>query len=196
MSDVYSYTFDAITRIDDDPCNLTQRNLQNVQYNTYMTTNYFAKDCGMQQPIAFATSQPNVFFKGGYGPVGAGGCNIQDDSELRIGSLQTNPKSRIDNFHRPFATVPYLGRGPHNPVVESQLQQGSWVQNKKSVDTTTEISHIDYRHTPMISSLRSTIQNPSNLVEESADEGWIRGGIPTHELIRDQDYFQRHQPRE
>lgn len=192
MSDVYSYTFDALSHINDDPCHLTQRNVQNVQYGTYSTTNYFANQCGMQQPIAFATSQPNVFLNGGYGPVGVGGCNIEENNELRYGSVQTNPKSRVNNFHRPFATVPYLGRGPSRPVLETQLQQGDFNQNKKSCDTTTEISHIDYRHTPMIPSLRSTIQNPHNLVEDVASDGWIRGGLPSRELIRDQDYFQRH----
>jgi len=190
MADAYSYTFDAISRIEDDPCHITQRNLQNVQYGTYLTTNYFAKDCGMKQPIAFATSQPNVFYSGGNG-VGAGGCNVDQDTLLRYGSIQTNPKSRVNNFHRPFATVPFLGRGPSRPVMESQLQQGDSVQNKKSCDTTTEMSHIQYRHTPMISNLRDNIQNPNNLVEGAASEGWVRGGLPSRELIRDQDYFER-----
>lgn len=187
MTDAYSYTFDAISRIEDDPCHITQRNLQNVQYGTYTTTNYFAQECGMKQPIAFATSQPNVFASGGY--MGAGGCNVDQDTRLRYGSVQTNPKSRVNNFHRPFATVPFLGRGSVRPVTEAQLQQGDFVQNKKSCDTTTEMSHIQYRHTPMVNSLRKSIQNPSNLVEGAAAEGWIRGGVPTRELIRDQDYM-------
>ena len=28
--------------------------------------------------------------------MGAGGCNVDSDSNLRIGSVQTNPKCRID----------------------------------------------------------------------------------------------------
>ena len=48
--------------------------------------------------------------------------------------------------------------------------------------------------TPLIPSLQETIQNPHNLVENVAARGWIRGGLPTRDLIRDQDYFQRHAP--
>ena len=51
------------------------------------------------------------------------------------------------------------------------------------------MSHIDYRHTPMIPSLRASVTNPANLVEGVASKGWIRGGLPTRELIRDQDYL-------
>ena len=35
------------------------------------------------------------------------------------------------------------------------------------------------------------IQNPANLVEGVANEGWIRGGLPSRELTRDMDYFNR-----
>ena len=42
-------------------------------------------------------------------------------------------------------------------------------------------------------SLQATIQNPANLVEGVAARGWIRGGLPTRDLIRDKDYFQRQQ---
>ena len=36
----------------------------------------------------------------------------------------------------------------------------------------------------------------NNLVEGIAARGWIRGGLPTRDLIRDQDYFQRHSPQD
>ena len=44
----------------------------------------------------------------------------------------------------------------------------------------------------MIPTLQATIQNPANLVEGVAAEGWIRGGLPSRELTRDQDYLERH----
>ena len=43
----------------------------------------------------------------------------------------------------------------------------------------------------LVPSLRETIQNPDNLIEDSADKGWIRGGIPSREITRDNDYFNR-----
>ena len=34
--------------------------------------------------------------------------------------------------------------------------------------------------------------NPVNCVESVASEGWIRGGVPSRELTRDVDYFNKH----
>jgi hypothetical protein len=54
-----------------------------------------------------------------------------------------------------------------------------------------EKSFIGNLFTPMIPSLNSTIQNPANLIEDVAANGWIRGGLPTRELSREQDYLER-----
>ena len=44
----------------------------------------------------------------------------------------------------------------------------------------------------MIPSLGRSINNPANLIENSASEGWIRGGLPSRELTKDYDYFTTH----
>lgn len=190
MASVYNYTFDSLTRLGDDSCYVSERTKQNSQFGSYNTTNFFSQNCGLKKPLEFATSMPNVFVNGGFGNSGAGGCNINSDSKLKIGTIQTNPKCRISLLTRPFLSVPYLGRGPSNPILESQIQQGDFITNKKSCNTTTEQSHIDYRHYPLIPSLQASVTNPSNLVEGVAAEGWIKGGLPTRELIRDNDYMQ------
>ena len=123
MASVYNYNFDNLTRIGDDTCGITAREAQNNAMGSYTTTNYFLNDCGMRKPIAFATQQPNMFYNGGFGPCGAGGCNITEDSQLKIGTIQTHPKCKISLQQRPFSTVPYLGRGPSKPLLESKLQQ-------------------------------------------------------------------------
>ena len=41
----------------------------------------------------------------------------------------------------------------------------------------------------LVPSLKASIQNPANLCEGIAADGWIRGGLPSRELSRDQDYF-------
>lgn len=189
MASVYNYKFDNLTRLGDDTCYNTERQKQNTQFGSYNVSNYFAGKCGLEQPMQFATSQPNIFVNGGFGNSGAGGCNINFDSKLKIGSEQNRPKCRISLQTRPFTTVPYLGRGQSNPIEESRIQQGDFTTNKKSCTTTTEKSHIPYRHTPMISSLKASVVNPANLVEGVASEGWIRGGLPSREMIRDQDYL-------
>jgi hypothetical protein len=191
MANVSSYTFDNMSRIGLDNCNKSQTDIQNVASCNYTLQNYFASDCSMRSPIELATTQPGIMYNGGYGS-GSGGCNINDSSNLLIGTIQTHPKCRIDLFQRPFATVPYLGRGSVNPIIEAQIQQGETNVNKRSVNTLSEKSYIKYHHTPLLPSVKERLTNPANSVEGVASEGWIRGGVPSRELTRDTDYFNQH----
>ena len=129
MADVSSYTFDNMTRIGLDNCCTDQDTIQNSQAANYMLQNYFLSDCTMKKPIELATTQPGIMYNGGFN-VGAGGCNINDSSKLQIGTIQTHPRCRIDLFQRPFATVPYLGRGAVNPIIESQRDKNNYVMPK------------------------------------------------------------------
>ena len=191
MANTYSYTFDNMTRIGLDDCCKSQTDIQNVESCNYMTQNYFASDCTMRNPISLATTQPGIMYNGGYN-VGAGGCNIDQSSKLLIGTIQTHPKAHIDLFQRPFATVPYLGRGSVNPVMESQIMQGEQIVNKKSTSNLSEKSYIKYHHTPLLPAIQQNISNPARQIESVASDGWIRGGVPSRELTRDTDYFNKH----
>tara|TARA_B100000963_G_scaffold320678_1_gene303391 strand:- start:435 stop:1004 length:570 start_codon:yes stop_codon:yes gene_type:complete len=188
MSSVHSYTFDSLSRIGDDVCGVSEREMQNENFSSYSVQSYFAKNCGMASSINFATSQPNIFYKGSH-QCGLGGCNIDTSSKLLIGSIQTNPKCRISLQERPFLTVPFLGRGPSMPVKESQLLQGEYNGDKKSCKTIMEKSIRPNQD--LVPALKASIQNPANLCEGIAADGWIRGGLPSRELSRDQDYFNK-----
>lgn len=183
--------FDNATRIGSDATDLSTRTLQNMASSTYMLNNFFSQDCNMTRPIELATSQPNVFFKGG-NQVGAGGCNIDKNSDLLIGTINTHPRCKISLLERPFKTVPYLGRGQSNPVLESNIQQGDVSNNKKSVNPTSERSFIPYSNYPLLPHIETSITNPANFVEGVASDGWIRGGIPSRELQKDADYITNH----
>lgn len=191
MATYSGYTFSNLSRIGLDQCCVDQDTIQDVAACNYMTQNYFASDCSMKNVKELATTQPGVMYNGGYGS-GAGGCNINDSSQLLIGTIQTHPRCRIDLFHRPFATVPYLGRGSVNPVMESQIQQGEQIVNKRSVNTLSEKSFIKYHQTPLLPAVQQRINNPANQIESIASDGWIRGGVPSRELTRDTDYFNKH----
>ena len=180
----FGYVFDNMSRIGNDSCSLDQNSLQNISSCNYLLQNYFAADCSMKNPINLATTQPCVNYKGGYN-VGAGGCNIDDNSNLTIGTIQTHPRCRIDLFHRPFATIPYLGRGSVDPVMESDIQQGELLTNKRSINQLSESSYIKYSNTPLLGEVKDRITNPSYSVEGVASEGWIRGGVPSREITRD-----------
>jgi len=104
---------------------------------------------------------------------------------LLIGTIQTHPRCRIDLFHRPFATVPYLGRGSVDPVMEAEIQQGDMSTNKRSINKLAEKSYIPYSNTPLLSDVRDRMTNPAYSVEGVASQGWIRGGVPSREATRD-----------
>jgi hypothetical protein len=188
MAYVSDYTFNNISRLGDDKCCVDQETIQSIHSCNYMLQNYFANDCSMKSPISLATSQPGVNYRGGFN-VGAGGCNIQDNSKLLIGSIQTHPKCRIDLFQRPFATVPFLGRGSVDPVVEAQIQQGETITNKRSITKIGERSYINYHQTPLIGNIQERMTNPAYCVEGVASDGWVRGGVPSRELARDMENF-------
>jgi len=179
-----SYTFDAMSRIGLDSCNLDQNTIQNIASCNYMVQNYYSSDCTMKNPINLATSQPGIMYNGGYGS-GAGGCNINDSSKLLIGTIQTHPKCNINLFHRPFATVPYLGRGSVNPVMEAQILQGEQSVKKNSVLNSGEKISYKYYQTPLLPAVSNKINDPSYKIESMASDGWVRGGIPSRELSRD-----------
>jgi hypothetical protein len=149
-----------------------------------MLQNYFLNDCTMKKPIDLATTQPCINYTGGHGS-GAGGCNIDKSSQLLIGSIQTNPRCRIDLFQRPFATVPYLGRGSVDPVMEAQIQQGEMITNKRSIVGLSEKCYMGYSNTPLQPQIEEQFTNSSNYIESDASSGWIRGGLPSRDLQRD-----------
>jgi hypothetical protein len=187
MAHYSDFTFGGLSRIGTDSCCLDQRTLQDRMTCSYLLENYFLQDGCMTKPIAFATSQPFINYSGSHG-MGVGGCNVDDSSKLLIGGTQTNPKARIDLFHRPYATVPYLGRGSVDPTLEYQIQQGEGVSSKKTVTKLTEKNYMKHCTTPLIPEVRQNIQNPNRLIESDAANYWIRGGVPSRELTRDKDF--------
>ena len=193
MACVSDYTFNKTSRISNDQCDRSQQNIQNAQAATYMLDN-FRPACPMKKAIDFATCQLDVNFTGSH-QIGINGCNVDEYSELSMSDL-SKPKCRISLQERPFLTVPYLGKGKSNPVLESQLQQGDLGSNRKSVNPSSEVCYMGLSQTPMIPSLKATISNPSNLVEGVAADGWIRGGVPSRELTQDKDYNTKHTPNQ
>lgn len=185
MASVYDYTFNNLTRLGSDECDKSQRNVQNANASNYML-NQFRPECPMKSSFELALSQPNVNYRGSH-QMGIGGCNVDESSELLLSSL-SRPRCKLSLLQRPYASVPYLGRGRSDVVLESQIQQGDLANNRKSITKLTEVSHMKYSNTPMIPSLKSNITNPANLIEGVAAEGWIRGGLPSRDLVKDNDH--------
>jgi hypothetical protein len=186
MARIDDFVFDITTRIGTDACDKSQQSLQNTGNINYMMATYRPM-CPTNDIVSFATQQPNINFSGS-NRIGVSGCNIDTDSDLMIRDL-SNTKCRINLLERPYLTVPFLGKGKGNPTLESQLQQGDVSSNRKTVTNLSETSDIEYKNIPLIDSIKNDITNPSNLIENSADDTWIRGGMPSREVNRDIKYY-------
>lgn len=176
--------FNNLAGIGNDSCDLTNKNKQNMAASNYMLENYAAYN-PVNTAINLATSQPNIVLQGSISG-GTSGNRIDDSSMLQFSKL-TNTGERSVYQERLFNTVPYLGKGPSNTPVESQLVFGDVNEKKKSLDPNSEVSHIDYAYTPLIPSVESIMSNPANMVEGVAAEGWIRGGLPSRLFARDEN---------
>jgi len=178
---VFPYTFDNLSRIGNDSCSLDQRNIQNYAASNYQVEN-FSPFCPMTNAIDFATKQPNINYTGSH-QVGINGCNITENSELRYTKV-TKPACKISLQERPYLTVPYLGRGKVDPVLERQIRIGDKELNKKSLNPTTEANLSEKQNYPLIDDLRNTVTNPNNLIEESASSNWVRGGMSSRDFSK------------
>lgn len=181
MSIVSDYKFNNTGRIGYDMTDNTQQNIQNSRYSSYNTSLFFSDKITDSQ-LDFVSTQPTMNIYGTALGVGIGGSKIDDDSHLLINTTQERALDKLQLFQRPFVTVPYLGRGSCDPVLESQLLQGENVSDKKSITTVMDKSFLGYTMYPTDDKMEERVNNTKNTVEESALNGWIRGGIPTRDI--------------
>jgi hypothetical protein len=189
MSTLHSYVFNNISGIKSDMTDQTQQNLQNTRFGSYTVSNYFSETVSDAQ-IQFASSQPGFVIHNG----GVAGSVIDYESALFKTESERSLDGKVQLFERPFLTVPYLGRGAGDPTLESQLQQGEIVSDKKSVSTISELSYIDYSTYPMRDDLKEQIANPANSVQELAMDGWVRGGVSAREMVANNSFKQNVRP--
>jgi hypothetical protein len=119
---------------------------------------------------------------------GFGGNNVSIDAEsvLKNQPEFKNNRCLIRAQARPFLTVPYMGTGRGNPDAESLLIHSEQVRQGKECGTVAEQGY-DGVFTPLIQTIKENIQNPQHLVPEVAANGWIRGGIPSRQFVRDEN---------
>jgi hypothetical protein len=172
-----SYVFNNLTGIRSDEIDQTQSNVQNAKYGQYLVTNNYTENNSIQQ-IDFAIQQPGfILHNYGLAPFA-----IDDESSVLFSNNQyERPTEKLQLFERPFLTVPYLGRGGGDPLIESQLLQGELIDQRKSVNTVMDKPFIDYSQYPLQDDIKTYITNPANQVEELAMDGWTRGGSSARE---------------
>ena len=86
-----------------------------------------------------------------------------------------------------------MGRGSGDSFVESQLRMGDDTLVRKQCNTLAGINipNVDPNHMPMIDHLKNNIQDPKHIIPHDALEGWVRGGAPSRQIVRDIEYLER-----
>lgn len=192
MNNTSSYLFNSMGRIGIDVTDETAQNLYNTRFGNYTVANYFSESNNHSE-INFATQQPTLMINARNGV----SSNLIDNYSYIMNNTESErPLEKLSLNQRPFATVPYLGKGYGDPTLESQLQQGQMVCDRKSVATVSELSYMDYSTYPMMDDLRSRIGNPSYSIEESAMDGWVRGGSSAREISGDSNFSNNSKPRD
>lgn len=171
----------------DDKCFVDIQTRQSVGPGNYRTTSLYSCECLAPETVDNATNLPMVFFKNGHD---VGSCVVDDSSKLRVGLTKKFPKCPQQLFSRPYLTVPYMGRGPGDMKLESQLVPGESTAVKRPCNTLSGVT-IPHQFTPLVEHLEYNVQNPVHLVEEVADDTWVRGGSPSRLVVRDVDYLER-----
>ena len=139
------YNFYNINSLKSDNIDKTQRSIMNTKFSNYYVSNFFpGASSTNDNHVDFATQEPNIFFNGSHNSLPPRSL-IDVDSTLLLKTIEERSLEKLDLNARPFATIPYLGRGSADIVMESQLLQGESSLAPKSVSTIMENSFMPYR---------------------------------------------------
>ena len=180
-----SYLFNNQGKIGLDECDITNKQIQDNESVNYMLNNFMNYN-SFTEAKNIANNQPNIFLCGST----TGGVSakiIDDNSKLQI--VENTNKCDQEKVHsRLFLTTPYLGKGPFDVNASNELSLDNKLHlNRKTNDPNSEVTHDKYVYYPLIPALESTVTNPNNLVEGVAQQGWVRGGVPSRLLNKMQD---------
>lgn len=181
MSRVVDFTFNNLSRIDQDEYNYTQDSLSNNAQASYMLTNLNGN-----KVTDFFTKYPTMNVKG-TNQVGPYGFNIKESTNL-LKSKLTNANCKISLQERSYLTIPYLGRGSVDVGMENTIKFGDTLKEKKSCSQLNEKQYYDLNEYPLRKELRASVSDPKKNIEESAVKGWIRGGLPSREIYKNKEY--------
>jgi hypothetical protein len=193
MSSVSDYYFNNLGHLSSDATDNTQHNLQNIRFGNYMLSDYFSANKSNDH-VNFALTQPTMSVYGLTKGSGLNGSLIDTDSELILKKESSRPLEKLQLMQRPFLTVPFLGRGSCDTTLESQMLQGEKVSDKKSVSTIMSQSFMGYTLHPSDDEMNKRVSDTKHTVEESAMDGWVRGGLSTREMAEDGSVKSAHRP--
>ena len=161
---------------------------ESMRVGAHELANFIPDDCGQLKARDVQTSQPGINFNAGH-EGGKNGCLIDPNSYLKFEEL-TNKNVINQLSERLTLTTPYI-RGLYDVDVESVLQPGEKTDIKRPCNTLAGKSLLTHYYTPMIKKLREEVQNTHHIIPEDSKKTWVRGGLPTRQIMRNIDYSKR-----
>ena len=161
---------------------------QSMRVGAHELANFIPDDCGQTKARDVQTSQPGINFNAGH-EGGKNGCLIDPASYLRFEDM-TNKNVINQLSQRLTLTTPYI-RGLYDVDVESVLMPGEKTDLKRTCNVLTGKSLLSYHYTPMIKKLREEVQNTDHIIQPDVERTWVRGGLPTRQIMRNIDYSNR-----
>lgn len=178
------FVIDESTKFLNDQCFNEGELKQNNNVNDYMLSNYSNCDCKLDDVMEISNKNPGITIKDGYD---VSNCNIDDSSKLRQPAFERHYKSRQQLFPRPFLTSPYIIKGEPKPDLESRIQASIQSFKHKQMQNYDQ----NYVFTPLNEALLMNVQNTDHIIPEQVRNDWVRGGRPSRQDIKDNDYFNR-----
>ena len=194
-SDKKSFQTFVKGNIHDDKLTVDLDNLQSLGPGLYHLDNQFACECGLKEAQEIQTSQPGIHLKGGFGWIAEKGCLIDNDSNLRQDKTKLTNMNEINQIvERLFMTTPNLNKGKYNVDLETVLINSDSTTDQKPCDSLAGVSSGNY-FTPMIQKLSEEVQDTNHIIPEDSKSDWLRGGLPTRQMVRNDDYLRRCQEK-
>lgn len=180
----------SFTRMKYDKCANNKDYQEDIGPGNYMLSNFHSCICNAPDAKKVSLSQPKVYIKDGLGWGGMNGCSIDTDSKLRLteGNKLTCHKSRKQLFTRPYLSVPYMGKGIGNPCLEPIIKPGEDTSQGKACNVLSGNTR-NNNFIPLLPCIRDNIQKPEHLIPDAALDGWVRGGLPSRQIVRNIEYM-------
>ena len=161
----------------------------------YVLDNMYGCGCGLKDARKVQLSQAAINFEGGKGWIGEKGCLVDNDTKLRQNGDRLTDKRYINQLtERPYLTTGNLIKGYYNVDVESVIRPGIRGTDDRPCNSLSGVTIGNY-FTPMIPKLQEEVQNEKHIIPEDSMQSWVRGGLPTRQMARNEDYLRRCQQK-
>ena len=179
----------------EDAIQLSMEMMQSQGPGYYHMDSQYATECGLKEARDVQVSQPGINFKGGLGWSGEKGCLVDVDSQLRENKDRLTNKRQINQLtERLSLTTPNLNKGSFDVDVESVIRSGDSTTTQRPCGPLSGVTIGNY-FTPLIPKLKEEIQDTDHIIPEDSKQDWVRGGLPTREMVRNVDYMRRCQEK-